>query len=177
MRPVYYRDQRRKGLGAPSWLNSILDVASEAGGAVAEAYGGKMAGEGVRAAHKIWTGLALKDKGGGGGGKPAPPPPRPPAAPPGVIMGPPGGGPMPPPRPLARPRPRMAMMAKRPKVAPSSAVVVGPSPTPTPTEASVLGGGSSKGMFIFGVISAVAIGAYLLLQKKPPQTAGAQHEQ
>lgn len=160
----------RHGLGAPGWLNSILDVAGEAGAAVAESYGGKMAGDGVRAAHKIWTGMALKDNKGGGG---RPPPPRPPAAPArsasGMILGPPSGPPgaMPPPPPAWRPRPRAKVVSKK-KV--TAALIDGPPSGPAAVEAGVMGGGGSKGMMIFGVISAVAIGAYLLMQNKKPTT-------
>jgi hypothetical protein len=41
---------------------------------------------------------------------------------------------------------------------------------PAVVEAGVVGGGSSKGMLIFGIVSAVAIGAYLLMQQKKPTT-------
>jgi hypothetical protein len=164
----------REGLGK-QWYETLLDVAGEAGAAVTEAYGGKMAGDAVRAGHKIWTGLAFKDNKGGGGGAPAPPPPPPPPARDlrtGLILGPPPGppGPMPPPPPPWRPRPRKKKMMMAKKKAADTAPVQGPppGPAPAPVEAGILGGGSSKGMLIFGVISAVAIGAYLLMQQKKP---------
>jgi hypothetical protein len=145
----------REGVGA--WYNTLLDVAGEAGAAVAEAYGGKMAGDGVRAGHKIWTGLALKDK----GGAPAPPPPPPPPPPPrptpktmaAQVRYPPSPGPSapqfrPPAMPLFRPPPNT------------------PSATMTTNAGMFGGGGSSKGLLIFGVVSAAAVGIYLLTQRK-----------
>jgi hypothetical protein len=141
----------REGVGA--WYNTLLDVAGEAGAAVAEAYGGKMAGDGVRAGHKIWTGLALKDK-GSGGASPPPPPPRPaPTTMAAQVRYPPSPGPSapqfrPPAMPLFRPPPNT----------PSA---------PMMTSAGMFGGGgSSKGLLIFGVLSAAAVGIYLLTQKK-----------
>lgn len=152
----------REGVGA--WYNTLLDVAGEAGAAVAEAYGGKMAGDGVRAGHKLWTGLAFKDKGGGGNSAAAPPPP-------------------PPPRPMPRPTPMAAQVryppSPPPRPGPSAAQFRPPPPPPVfrpppnapsapmMTSAGMLGGsGSSKGLLIFGVLSAAAVGIYLLTQKK-----------
>jgi hypothetical protein len=72
---------------------------------------------------------------------------------------------------------------KKPKPATMSMPVMGPPPgpaasSPAVAEASLFGGGSSKGMLIFGVLSAVAIGAYLLMQKQPttPPRELAPHE-
>lgn len=144
----------REGVGA--WYNTLLDVAGEAGAAVAEAYGGKMAGDGVRAGHKIWTGLALKDKGGGGGPAPPPPPPPPRPAPKPMaaqVRLPTRSGPSaaqfrPPPMPLFRPPPNTPL-------------------APITTNAGMFGGGgSSKGLLIFGVVSAAAVGLYFLTQRK-----------
>lgn len=142
----------REGLGKP-WYESLLDVAGEAGAAVAEAYGGKMAGDGVRAGHKIWTSLAFKDKGGGSHPAPAPPRPRP----------------VPPPR---RPVPH-PMVAKRyiPFRPPPNTPSFRPSPSAAmpnvPMQrAGMFGGGSSKGLVIFGVVSAAAIGIYLMTRPK-----------
>jgi hypothetical protein len=153
----------REGMGK-AWYETALDVVGEAGAAVAEAYGGKMAGDGVRAGHKIWTGLAFKDKGGGGSAPPPPPPP---------------------PRPRPAPQPMVAQIRFPPNGSagpsapgtsfmqfrsPSPPLAFRPPPnTPGPmmTSASMFGGGgSSKGLLIFGVLSAAAIGIYLFTQKK-----------
>ena len=146
----------REGVGA--WYNTLLDVAGEAGAAVAEAYGGKMAGDGVRAGHKIWTGLAFKDKGGGSGSAPPPPPPPPP--------------PRPAPKTMAaqvrlpaRPGPSAAQF--RPPPMPRFRSPPNTPLAPTTTNAGMFGGGgSSKGLLIFGVVSAAAVGIYLLTQRK-----------
>jgi hypothetical protein len=167
----------REGLGK-QWYETLLDVAGEAGAAVTEAYGGKMAGDAVRAGHKIWTGLAFKDNQGGGGAPRPPPPPPAPARDPrtGLMLGPRPGPPgaMPAPPPPWRPRPKkkkkqQAMAKKTADAAPAQGPATGPVAT-APVEAGILGGDSSKGMLIFGVISAVAIGAYLLMQQKKPTT-------
>ena len=153
----------RQGHALGAWYNTLLDVAGEAGAAVAEAYGGKMAGDGVRAGHKIWTGLAFKDKGGGAPAPaPQPPPPPRPAPRPMVaqVQYPPNGGTRP-----ASPGPSFMQFRQ-----PSPPVAFRPPPNgpdPMMTRAGMFGGGgSSKGMLIFGVLSAAAIGVYLLTRPK-----------
>src|SRR5258707_9749545 len=98
---MYIRQRGHAGLG--KWYESLLNVVGEAGGAVAEAYGGKGAGAAVRGLHKGWTQAAFNRGGkkgaapaGGPGSQPYPdpqqpgpypgpayyPPPQPPAYPP-----------------------------------------------------------------------------------------------
>jgi hypothetical protein len=148
----------RQGLGK-EWYESLLDVAGQAGAAVAESYGGKLAGDAVRAGHQIWTGLAFKDKGGGGSGPPQPPSPPPVVAQ--LPRFPPNGGvASAPPRAT---RPIVMMPAARP-TPPVRPLPIPPAPV---MSAGILGGGgSSKGLLIFGAISVAAIGIYLLTQKK-----------
>ena len=147
----------REGVGA--WYNTLLDVAGEAGAAVAEAYGGKMAGDGVRAGHKIWTGLAFKDK--GGGSAPLPPPPSPPRPVPMAAQV------RYPPSPPPRPGPSAAQFRPPPPPPPVFRPPPNTPSAPMMTSAGMLGGGgSSKGLLIFGVLSAAAVGIYLLTQKK-----------